>query len=116
MVFALEELIPAVQERTSAWAAVELRQRVLPVHPNHGKPVAGVEFESAVWMVEVTIWSTGEAELSTLRLTDDRAVNKHYELADREDLGELLDEVVQLLGDDRIPPAAVVFQWPGTPI
>jgi hypothetical protein len=37
-----------------------------PVHPNHGKPVTGVEFESAVWLVEISIWSTGEADLSTV--------------------------------------------------
>lgn len=115
VVLALEELIPAVQERASAWAALELRHRVGPVHPNHGKPVTGVEFESAVWLVEVTIWSTGEADLSTVRLTDDRVVNKHYELADREDLDQLLDELVRLLTEDELPPSAFVFQWPGTP-
>jgi hypothetical protein len=115
VVLALEELIPAVQERASAWAALELRHHVRPVNPNHGKPVTGVEFESAVWLVEVTIWSTGEADLSTIRLADDRVVNKHYELADREDLDELLDELVRLLAEDELPPSAFVFQWPGTP-
>lgn len=73
MDFALQELEPAVQERASTWAALELRHRVLPIHPNHGKPVTGAEFESADWLVEVIIWSSGEAELSTLRLTDDRS-------------------------------------------
>ena len=51
-----------------------------------------MEFESAVCLVEVTIWSSGEADLSTVRLTDDRVVNKHYELADRTDLDALLDK------------------------
>ena len=74
-----------------------------------------MEFESAVCLVEVTIWSSGEADLSTVRLTDDRVVNKHYELADRTDLDALLDELVRLLSDDELPPEAFVFQWPGTP-
>ncbi|MFG1611063.1 hypothetical protein [Actinoplanes sp. NPDC049265] len=115
MVFPLEELEPAVRERASTWAALELRQNVRPVHPNHGKPVTGVEFESSIWLVEVTIWSSGEADVSTVRLTDDRVVNKHYELADRSGLDRLLDELVQLLVEDELPPTAFVFQWPGTP-
>jgi hypothetical protein len=72
-------------------------------------------FESAVWLVEVTIWSSGEADLSTVRLTDDRVVNKHYERADRKDLDVLLDELVRLLADDELPPTAFVFQPPGKP-
>ncbi|XVV09845.1 hypothetical protein ACQP2X_34020 [Actinoplanes sp. CA-131856] len=115
MVFALEELESAVQERASTWARLELHPRHRPVHPNHGKPVTGVEFESAVWLVEISIWSTSEADLSTVRLTDDRAVNKHYELANREDLDALLDELVRLLAEDEVPPEALVFPWPGTP-
>ncbi|MET3425293.1 hypothetical protein BJ973_004505 [Actinoplanes tereljensis] len=115
MDFPLEELASAVQQRASTWAALEFDQRVRPIHPNHGKPVTSVEFESAVWMVEVMIWSSGEAELATLRLTDDRGVNKHYDLADREDLDGLFDELVRLLVDDEVPAAALVFQWPGAP-
>lgn len=86
MVFPLEQLEPAIQERASTWAALELRQRVRPVDSNHGKPVTGAEFESSIWLVEVTIWSSGEADVATVRLTDDRVVNTHYELADRNDL------------------------------
>jgi hypothetical protein len=66
------------------------------------------------WLAEVMIWVTGESELATVRLSDDRIVNKHYDLADHGDLEVLLDELVGLLVDDRIPGAAVVAQWPGT--
>ena len=66
--FALEQLGLAIHERVSTWAALDLRQRFRPV-------------------LEVTIWSTGEAELSTMRLTDDRVVNKHYEVAEQKDFG-----------------------------
>ncbi|GLZ00022.1 hypothetical protein Acsp02_72740 [Actinoplanes sp. NBRC 103695] len=112
--FPLEELPSALEDRVSVWAALGLRQRVRPVHPNHGKAVTGVELESAEWLVEVTIWNTGEADLSTVRLTDDRVVNKTYGLAGLEDLNGLLDELVRLLTDDELPPAALVYQWPGT--
>ena len=40
---------------------------------------------------------------------------KHYDLADREDLDGLLDELVRLLVDDKLPPSSFVFRWPGTP-
>ena len=89
--------------------------RILPIDPNRGKPVTGAEFESAHWLAEVTVWSSGEAELSTLRLNDDRVVNKHYDLADREGLDGLLDELVRLLVDDELPPSSFLFRWPGTP-
>jgi hypothetical protein len=115
LVFVLEELESAIQERAGTWTALGLSRRLLPIHPNHGKPVTGAEFESAVWLVEVTIWRSGEADLSTVRLTDDRVVNKHYELAGREDLDRLVDELVRLLADDELPPAAFVFQSPGAP-
>jgi hypothetical protein len=62
----------------------------------------------------VTIWNSGEADLCTVRLTDDRVVNKTYGLADLEDLNGLLDELVRLLAQDELPPAAFVCQWPGT--
>jgi hypothetical protein len=59
--------------------------------------------------------SSGEAEVSAVRLTDDRVVNTHYELASRDDLDRLLDELVRLLADDELPPTTFVYQWPGKP-
>jgi hypothetical protein len=112
--FPLEELPRAVQKRASVWAALGLRQHVRPMHPNYGKAVTGVEFESAEWLVDVTIWNSGEADLSTVRLTDDRVVNKTYGLAGLQDLNRLLDELVRLLTRDELPPAAFVYQWPGS--
>lgn len=96
-----------------AASALGLRQRMRPISPNHGKPVTGVEWESPTWLAEVTIWNTGEADVSTIRLTDDRAVNTHYELADRNALNVLLDELIQLLVSDKLPPAAFVFPVAG---
>lgn len=90
-----------------------MRQRLRPVHSNHGKAVTGVEFEPAEWLVEVTVWNGGEADLCTVRLTDDRVVNQTYGLADLEDLHGLLDGLVGLLAPGELPPAAVVNQWPG---
>lgn len=82
--------------------------RTFPAQPNHGKPVVRSESESAAWLVQIMIWSTGEAELETVRLRDDRIVNKHYELTSRHDLDDLLDQLVRLLVEDKVPDAAIV--------
>jgi hypothetical protein len=41
------------------------------IDPNHGKPVIVGEFEAATRLGDILIWITGEAELDTVRLTDD---------------------------------------------
>jgi hypothetical protein len=51
------------------------------------------------------IWSTGEAELETVRLRDDRIVNKHFDLTSR---SELDDQLVRLLVQNEVPEAAVI--------
>ena len=112
--FRLEALSAAVAARVEAWVRLEMRWHTRPIQPNYGKPVVSVDFESSAWLAEVMIWVTGEAELATVRLADGRIVNKHYELAGHSDLEVLLDVLVGLLVNDRIPDAAVVAQGPGT--
>ena len=87
-----------------------------PVRPNGDKPVVKAEFESAGLVGDLLIWVSGEAELSTIRLTDDRVVNKHYDLTTVDDLGVLLDELVLLLTDGTVPDAAMVSRYPGHPV
>ncbi|MDG4780058.1 DUF6308 family protein [Micromonospora sp. WMMD961] len=69
---------------------------------------------SSAWLAQVTIWLSGEADLDTVRLADDRIVNKHYELTGHDDLEVTLDEFIGLLIGARIPGAAFVAQWPAT--
>jgi hypothetical protein len=54
------------------------------------------------------IWSTGEAELETVRLRDDRIVNKHFDLTSRSDLDDLLDQLVRLLAHNEVPEESIV--------
>jgi hypothetical protein len=110
----LIETLSAVGARAESWTRLEMRWQAHPIQHNFGQPVVSVEFESSsAWFVEVMIWASGEAELATVRVDDDRIVNKHYELADPDDLERLLDELVGLLVNDRLPDAAVVARWPG---
>lgn len=113
--FPLQILAWAVEQRAETWAGLEISRRVFPIQPNHGKPVVRVELKSTTWLVQIMIWNSGEAELETIRLADDRIVNKHYDLVGCDDLDVLLDEVVRLLVQDQVPEAAVTFYAPGSP-
>ena len=68
--------------------------------------------ESLAWLVQIMIWNSGEAELATIHLTDNKMINKHYDLTSGEDLSVLLDELVRLLAQNQIPDAAVTSQSP----
>jgi hypothetical protein len=116
VVFALELLPAAVTARVEIWAALGIVWRVRLVDPNHGKPAIVSEFECHAWLGTVTIWSTGEAELETVRLTDDRMVNKHYDLTGSADLDVLMADLVVLLVEDRVPSSAVVARRPEYPV
>ncbi|MER7169131.1 hypothetical protein ABT336_24095 [Micromonospora sp. NPDC000207] len=79
-----------------------------PIKPNHGKQIVSGDFESESWLAAITIWSGGEAELEAARLDDGRIVAKHYDLSTLDDLDTLLNELVALLTEDRIPEVAIV--------
>ena len=113
--FPLELLSAAVAARAETWAHLEMRWHTRPLNPNHEKAVVTVEIESSAWVAEVMIWGTGEGELATFRLADDRVVNKHYEFASHSELEDLLDEFLGLLVHDTVPAAAVVVRSPATP-
>jgi hypothetical protein len=112
--FPLEALSVAVAARAETWTRLAMHWRMRPIEPNYGKPVVSVELESAAWLVEIMIWSSGEAELATMRLADDTTVNKHYDLFGQDELEALLDELIGLLVHDQVPDAAVVARSPET--
>jgi hypothetical protein len=114
--FPLQILAPAIEERAKTWASLDICWRVFPIEPNHDKPAARVELESAAWLGQIMLWNSGEAELDTIRLTDDRIVNKHYDLTSRDDLNVLLDELVRLLVRDEVPDRAIVLHAPAHPV
>jgi hypothetical protein len=113
--FPLQILASAVEQRAETWAGLGISRRAFPIQPNHGKSVVRIELESAAWLAQIMIWNSGEAELETIRLADDRIVNKHYDLVGSDDLDLLLDELVRLLIQDQVPEAAVTFYAPGSP-
>jgi hypothetical protein len=113
--FPLDELGPAVTARAETWERLGLDWQIRPVAPNHGKPMVVSEFESTTWLGGLLIWISGEAELDAVRVADDQAVSKHYDLTGLDDLEALLGELDALLTAGRIPDAAVVHQHPSAP-
>lgn len=107
MTFDLESFSAAVEARSVTWSALGARWHLKPVSPNYGKPVVAGEFESVAWAGDMTIWITGEAELSVARLADGWIVNKHYDLAGPDDLKMALDELAALMLRGSAPGAAV---------
>jgi hypothetical protein len=113
--FPLRELAPALTVRSETWERLGLAWTIGPVLPNWGKAVVKAEFESAEVIGDLMVWVSGEAELSTIRLTDDQVVNKHYDLTTVDDLGVVLDELVLLLTEGIVPAAAMVSRYPSHP-
>ena len=107
MNFPLEALGSAVAARADSWERLGLAWRIRPVAPNHGKPVVVGEFESATWMGDLLIWTSGEAELDAIHVADDQTVSKHYDLTGLSDLEALLGELDALLTTGRVPSRAV---------
>jgi hypothetical protein len=106
--FPLTDLPTAIAARAQDWARAGIAWRLRPTASEYEKSVIISEFESDDWLGDIMIWVTGEAELQTVRLRDDRIVNKHYDLSGRADLEALLAELVALLLDDELPAAAVI--------
>ena len=104
MIFPLECLAEAIDGRAETWARLGFEWQH---SPGNGWSVV----ESPDWMVHLAVWKTGETELSTIRLADDRGVNKHYDLTGPADLGRVLDDLVALIEHDRVPEAAVVYHY-----
>lgn len=111
MDFPIEQLRPAVAGLADVWGRLGMTWSVSPTQPNYGKALVVAEFTSASWLAEIMIWVSGEAELGAVRLTDDRIVNKHYDLTGTADLDRLLGELTGLLTHDEIPADAVIARY-----
>jgi hypothetical protein len=112
VMFPLDELAVAVMARAETLICLGITWQTRPISPNYGKPIVSSEFGCAAWIAEVMIWCTGEAEFAAVSPPDGRAVGKHYDLTGRSDLDVLLDDLIALVADNRIPVDAVVTPGP----
>ena len=108
MTFPLEAVRGAVAARAGTWSGLGIEWQIRPVHPNHGKAVVVGQSITPGWWVQFAIWATGESEIDVIRPADELTVTKHYDLAGLDDLEMMLDELLALFADNRIPDGAFV--------
>jgi hypothetical protein len=104
----LNALAAGIHEREEDWNVLGVAWDVGPIHTNYGKPATAAAFESADVQGEILLWTTGESELESIRLSDGRVVNKHYDLGSASDLGTVLADLIALIRDGAAPADAVI--------
>lgn len=104
--FDLESLAVALRSQSQRWEALGGSWHVHPVREDGDKLRVGASFESVAWLADITVWSTGEAELAAARAMDDRTLIKRYRVTNRDELAHLLDELAALVEGGSIPPSA----------
>ncbi|MFD0538966.1 hypothetical protein ACFQY7_39820 [Actinomadura luteofluorescens] len=93
----------AIQDRGPAWEATGTQWQIT-TGPKTDKPSVWVTCENTHNLAQLTIWSSGEAELDLGHPTDDATTSIHYDLATHEDLATRLGDLTDLL--NRRPTAS----------
>ncbi|MFL6053431.1 MAG: hypothetical protein ACJ72W_11015 [Actinoallomurus sp.] len=99
--FDLADFAAAVQERGAGWDAAGIQWQ-FTLGPARDKSAAWVICETTQALAQLTIWTSGEAELDIGDLTTGATNHVHYNLT-TQDLAARLDELTQRLSS---PPAA----------
>ncbi|GAA2259748.1 hypothetical protein GCM10010402_14130 [Actinomadura luteofluorescens] len=94
--FARALIAAAIQDRGPAWEAAGIQWQII-TGPKTDKPSVWVTCENAHNLAQLTIWSSGEAELDLGPPTGDATTSIHYDLATHEDLAACLDDLTDLL-------------------
>ena len=62
--------------------------------------------ENAEWLVQISVWETGETELESMHKSQERIGNKHYDVESVTDLDTVLAEFIAFIRDGVVPPSA----------
>ncbi|GAA0951582.1 hypothetical protein [Nonomuraea longicatena] len=100
--FAPDLIAAAVQDRGPAWEAAGIQWK-LTTGPTTDKPAVQVTCENTHNLAQLTIWTSGEAELDLAHPTSGATTSTHYDLATQEDLATCLDELTNLLNRHPTP-------------
>jgi hypothetical protein len=55
--------------------------------------------ENAEWLVQISVWETGETELESMHKSQERIGNKHYDVESVTDLDTVLAEFIAFIRD-----------------
>jgi hypothetical protein len=94
--FDLADFAAAVQERGPGWEAAGI-QCQFTLGPTRDKSAAWVTCESTQTAAQLTIWTSGEAELDTADLTSDATSQTHYDRTTPQDLTACLNDLAERL-------------------
>ena len=98
--------------RAADWQSLSVSWTERQISPNYGKATTSASFECEEWIGEISVWETGETDLLTARTSGDSGVNKRYDLEDAAQLNVVLSELIGLIRDGTVPPAAVTYATP----
>lgn len=94
--FDLTAFTAAIQDRSQSWES-EGTNWELTLGPTRDKSAAWVTCENTHTAAQLTVWTSGEAELDVASLITGAGTSTHYEFADRQDLEACLDDLTEHL-------------------
>ncbi|MEU4403871.1 hypothetical protein AB0F88_05055 [Streptosporangium sp. NPDC023963] len=92
--FDLAHFAAAVHDRAPGWETADVQWQ-LTIGPTRDKSAAWVTCEDARRVIQLTVWTSGEAELDVGDLASGTTASVHYDLATSEDLAACLDDLTQ---------------------
>ncbi|MEV4008027.1 hypothetical protein [Actinomadura sp. NPDC049753] len=92
----LDAFSAAVQERGPIWESENVQWR-LTIGPARDKSAAWVTCENTQRAVQLTVWTSGEAELDVGDFLTGATNSTHYDLNTRQDLDDCLDDLTRRL-------------------
>ncbi|OXR43450.1 hypothetical protein B7C42_04317 [Nocardia cerradoensis] len=100
--FDLTTFTTAIQDRSRSWESKAITWE-LTLGPTRDKSAAWVICESTHTAAQLTVWTSGEAELDIASLTTDASTSTHHQFADRQDLEACLDHLTKRLNTPPTP-------------
>ena len=103
----LTDFEPRVRAHADRWNALAVEVTVKPITSGLSKNSTAAWFESADWLISLTVWDSGELDLDAGRRADGSMVNKVYKLETLDQLAGVFAELVALVRDGTVPTDAV---------
>jgi hypothetical protein len=107
----LGELHDAVSRRARAWHAADMRWEVVRWRLTD-KPASSLRVEKGDALAELTLWVSGEAELTYTRRMEDPPMSEHYEITTAVRLDGSLDDLEARIGLEALPDPQPVLPFP----
>jgi hypothetical protein len=88
-----------VEERAERWASLHIAWEFRPATTVGPKPSASLRCESADAVGQLTVWTSGEADLDVGYFAAERMTNEHYDVTGDLGLRGCLDDLERLMSE-----------------